>query len=182
MTKFLFVTAEGLVSYTASPGFDGAYVDGETYGDCIARQTDTNVDDATILSTWHWHGTGFAEHEPKTNPHFIWDPVNYVYKEPDDYVEIVRLQATLDINKEANRVIIARYPQHKQANMTARALELISINQVGSEEWLGIQAAWDWVKSVRDASNVANSAVKQSSTVAGIRTIEQDFKETIALL
>jgi hypothetical protein len=180
--KFLFVTAEGLVAYTASPGFDGAYVDGEMYGDCIARQTDTKVDDATILSTWHWNGTGFATHELKTNPHFIWDPVSFAYKEPDNYIETVRAQAMLDVNKEANRVIIARYPQHKQANMTARAVELMSINQVGSEEWLSIQAAWGWVKSVRDASNVANTAIALSATIADIRAKEQEFQETIAQL
>jgi hypothetical protein len=53
-----------------------------------------------------------------------------------------------------------RYPQWKQANMTARMVELNKIRaSVGS--WTAgeqievdvIQSAWDWVKSVRSASD-----------------------------
>lgn len=64
------------------------------------------------------------------------------------------------VKDEAGRRILARYPEWKQANMTARAVELQDIwRQVGS--WTGteqaeadaITEAWAWVKSIRQRSN-----------------------------
>jgi hypothetical protein len=64
------------------------------------------------------------------------------------------------IKAEAGKRILVRYPQWKQANMTARMVELNKIRaDVGS--WTAgeqievdvIQSAWDWVKSVRSASD-----------------------------
>jgi hypothetical protein len=84
-------------------------------------------------------------------------------------------EATSNINALAGEKILTRYPQYKQANMTARAVELQSLNQVGSIEWLAIQAAWDWVKIIRTASNTANSAIVTAATVSEIRLIENNF-------
>ena len=68
---------------------------------------------------------------------------------------------TVDMIKtEAGLRILEKYPQWKQANMTARMVELNKIRaSVGS--WTAgeqievdvIQSAWDWVKSVRSASD-----------------------------
>jgi hypothetical protein len=64
------------------------------------------------------------------------------------------------IKAEARRRILGKYPEWKQANMTARMVELNKIRaSVGS--WTAgeqievdvIQSAWDWVKSVRSASD-----------------------------
>jgi hypothetical protein len=64
------------------------------------------------------------------------------------------------IKAEARRRILEKYPEWKQANMTARMVELNKIRaSVGS--WTAgeqievdvIQSAWDWVKSVRSASD-----------------------------
>jgi hypothetical protein len=65
-----------------------------------------------------------------------------------------------DVKTEARRRILENYPEWKQANMTARMVELNKIRaSVGS--WTAgeqievdvIQSAWDWVKSVRSASD-----------------------------
>lgn len=182
MIKVAFVNPDtGLVAYTATPSDDVMYMDGAAYGNVVAHVIPFESNDTEVLHTWHWTGIEFATHQPNPNPVFVWDAGTFEYKEPDNYLEMVRVEVEKNINRLAGNKISAVYPQYKQANMTARAVELISINQVGSEEWQGIQASWDWVKAVRDASNVANSAVNQSATVADIRTIEQDFKNTIAL-
>jgi len=54
----------------------------------------------------------------------------------------------------------ARYPEWKQRNMTARAVELLHIQ--ASQPWTpeeqaeadALQAAWAWIASVRAASDV----------------------------
>lgn len=64
------------------------------------------------------------------------------------------------VKDEARRRILDRYPDWKQANMTARGVEL-TLARIG-REWTGeeeadaiaLQAAWDWIKSVRSASDV----------------------------
>jgi hypothetical protein len=64
------------------------------------------------------------------------------------------------VKNEAMRRILARLPDWKQRNMTARGVELLSINRRNA--WMPeeqaeadtLQAAWDWVKAVRSASDV----------------------------
>ena len=71
-----------------------------------------------------------------------------------------------EIDGEARKRILAAYPEWKQANMTARALELMAKGQVNwtdaeQADIHNITAAWGWIKAVRDASNaiVARTAV-----------------------
>lgn len=69
-----------------------------------------------------------------------------------------------DIKAEAARRIMTRYPEWKQRNMTARGVELLHI-QAG-RSWTpdeqaeadALQAAWDWIGSVRAASDTLEAA------------------------
>jgi hypothetical protein len=65
-----------------------------------------------------------------------------------------------DVKAEAQRRIYERYPEWKQANLLARGVELQDAWRVNGE-WTAEEAAdaqtcrdaWDWIKSVRDASD-----------------------------
>lgn len=67
------------------------------------------------------------------------------------------------VKAEAGRRILERFPEWKQANMRARSVELI---RKGEQNWTteeaqeaaAIQSAWDWVKAVREASNVIEAS------------------------
>lgn len=66
-----------------------------------------------------------------------------------------------DVKAEARRRILAVFPDWKQANMTARGVELQDIwRRTGSwteqeqAEADALQAAWAWIKAVRSASDV----------------------------
>lgn len=65
-----------------------------------------------------------------------------------------------DIKLEARRRILTVYPEWKQANMTARAVELNKIHAheggwTPSEqtEMAALESVWAWIKSVRAASD-----------------------------
>jgi hypothetical protein len=83
----------------------------------------------------------------------------------------LKADALKQINQLAGDKILALYPQHMQANLTARAVELISLNEVGSVEWLAIDAIWVWIKLVRTESNVTTTAVTTASTAADINSL-----------
>ena len=63
-----------------------------------------------------------------------------------------------EVKQEAMRRILARYPEWKQRNMTARSLELL---RKGEGNWSKadktdaalIDAAWAWINQVRQASD-----------------------------
>jgi hypothetical protein len=64
------------------------------------------------------------------------------------------------VKAEAARRILVRYPEWKQRNMTARGVELLSRRLVAgawteaeAAEATTLQAAWDWIKSVRAAAD-----------------------------
>lgn len=75
-------------------------------------------------------------------------------------LDAVRVRA---IKAAARQVILARYPEWRQANMTARAVELLDIRSSRawtSEEDAGAQAlraAWGWIKTVRGESDRAEA-------------------------
>lgn len=66
-------------------------------------------------------------------------------------------QQKLAVKGEARRRIIARFPDWKQTNMVARALELTrkgaGLTPEEQTEATQLQAAWDWIKAVRAASD-----------------------------
>jgi hypothetical protein len=64
------------------------------------------------------------------------------------------------IKAEARRRILAVFPDWKQANMTARGVELVKLRALNGLWTTGelaeadaLQAAWDWIKAVRAASD-----------------------------
>ena len=64
------------------------------------------------------------------------------------------------VKDEARRRILARFPDWKQTNMVALGVEL-TLAKIGGDwtkeqqdEAGALQAAWDWVKAVRSASDV----------------------------
>lgn len=72
-------------------------------------------------------------------------------------------QVTAAIKETARARITAVMPEWKQANATARAVELVSMGQTSGPEWEAMQAAWAWVKAVRaysDALEVQAAALE----------------------
>ncbi|QPJ64580.1 MAG: hypothetical protein G3M78_03885 [Candidatus Nitrohelix vancouverensis] len=70
------------------------------------------------------------------------------------------------VKAEARRRILAAYPEWKQANLTARAVELNKIKAENAgwttpeqTEINAIQSIWNWVKSVRAASDTLESTL-----------------------
>ena len=68
-----------------------------------------------------------------------------------------------EVRAEAQRRIYDAYPQWMQANMTARGLELLRKGEANwtageAAEVAALDAAWDWIKAVRAASNAMEGA------------------------
>lgn len=64
------------------------------------------------------------------------------------------------VKTECGRRIYTPFPQWKQANLTARATELVNLKIVNGSlspeeaaEFAALQDVWDWIKSVRAASD-----------------------------
>lgn len=87
-----------------------------------------------------------------------------------DAVDIAAILASKSENARVARIktaardaIVARYPEWKQANMTARALELVNqrvvsgLSAAEQTELDALIAVWTWIKSVREASDEAEA-------------------------
>jgi hypothetical protein len=69
---------------------------------------------------------------------------------------LARTLTATEVKAEARRRILTRFPEWKQANMTARGVELLNIRvaigswtQAQAEEAAALGAAWDWIKAAR---------------------------------
>jgi len=67
-----------------------------------------------------------------------------------------------DIKRKANQIILAEYSEIEQRNMTARGLELLNkrvmLGEISDDEINEldeIQVGWNWIKSIRETSNIA---------------------------
>jgi len=92
----------------------------------------------------------------------------------------LKADASARINARAGEIITARLPLWKQANLTARAVELQSIGQSAwapaeQAEWDAIQAEWNWVKAVRAQSSLATADVEAAGGSAAIYQAEKTF-------
>lgn len=114
--------------------------------------------------------------------HHTWDSELKLWVEAVDYLELVRVDTLAEINSLAGEKILALYPQYKQANLTARFVELITLNETDSEEGVAIQAAWDWIKEVRSSSNSAYELAANSVSVVGLQTVSEDYLSALELI
>lgn len=87
-------------------------------------------------------------------------------------IEQFKMLAPSHVKAECRRRILARFPEWKQANMTARGVELqdswrrngtLSADEQADAD--SFAAAWAWIKSVRSASDVIES----------LETIPEDY-------
>lgn len=76
------------------------------------------------------------------------------------------------IKARANKIILERIPSWKQANMTARGVELVNIKVSGvalspeeQGEELTMGEAWGWVKAVRTRSDDLEAAIAAGTDV-----------------
>ena len=79
-----------------------------------------------------------------------------------------KAQRIAQVKAKAREKILARMPEWKQANATARAVELVSLGQASGAEWTAMQAAWAWVKSVREYSNALEAQINASDDPATV--------------
>lgn len=83
-----------------------------------------------------------------------------------------------EIKMHAREIILTRYPEWKQANMTARSVELteklasgtaLTVDEQG--EIAAMKNVWAWIKTIRVASNEREAAINAfvaASDYAGI--------------
>ncbi len=76
-----------------------------------------------------------------------------------------------EIKQAARARILARYPEWMQANLTARAVELVSLGQTTGPEWGQMQAIWNWIKATRARSDLLESDVDNCTTVEAVEQL-----------
>lgn len=75
------------------------------------------------------------------------------------------------IKAAARQVILNRYPEWRQANLTARAVELVSLGETSGSEWQQMQRIWAWIKDVRARSDLLEADVAGCTTVEAVEGI-----------
>lgn len=126
------------------------------------------VEDNTTISRFGFMRADFPTAQPPALPAY-W---------PFTTVTEAQAAAITGYKGEACRRIIDRWPDYKQRNMTARGLELTRKRVAGATltadetaEEAAIQAAWDWIKQVRTAENIATAAALAATTFEGVAAV-----------
>lgn len=77
------------------------------------------------------------------------------------------------VKQTARNIILRRYPDWKQQNMTARGVEIVfklasgvGLTQSEQDEADLLQAAWDWIKAVRSHSDALETAYRDGEAIS----------------
>jgi len=76
-----------------------------------------------------------------------------------------------EIKQAARAHILARYPEWKQTNLLARAVELVSLGDLAGAEWTQMQAGWAWIQATRARSDLLESDVDACTTVEAVEQL-----------
>lgn len=124
-------------------------------------QPPRSTDDAEIIATLTRKGWTVRPEPPGYNPdthEAIWDGSAWQI-----VPETLRAVIHQRIKQAARAHILASLPEWKQANATARGLELTRVGMTRAltepeqAELAGLEYAWAWVKSIRTLSDVAEA-------------------------
>lgn len=104
-----------------------------------------------------------------------------------ELIDSTHSQLKIDVKARLNEItslkILARFPETKQRNMLARQLELTIAQSISKRplthdentEFNSMLDEWNWVKQVRDSSNIATAAIDSATTAEEIETIYQNY-------
>ena len=97
------------------------------------------------------------------DPAFLIHPEPPPAPPPPPTLEERRAWRVVEIKAIAGQLITTRYPVWRQANMTARAVELLAEGQQHGPEAQALAASWAWIKAVRDRSEVLEQLVASAA-------------------
>lgn len=83
---------------------------------------------------------------------------------PPIQIDEARATAIARVKADAGHVIMNRYPDWKQRNLTARAVELLANGAASGPEWEALSAAWAWISAVRQESDRVEMAILAADT------------------
>ncbi len=89
-----------------------------------------------------------------------------VQPEPESVSSIddLRAAAVTQIKHGASQIILSRYPDWKQRNMTARAVQLLAAGTASGAEWDALSAVWAWISAVRQESDRVEASILSADT------------------
>ena len=100
------------------------------------------------------------------------DQVTAVWTVAERPLDEVKSALIRQVKQEAGATILAAYPDWKQRNMIARAVELtrlarsVTLNSDEVAEEIALQAAWDWIVDIRTVSDAKEAAIQAATTHA----------------
>jgi hypothetical protein len=128
------------------------------------------IDDDTY-AMWVANGNPKADYyqpaPPRPHHTAQWTGSDWVMPSLDEF----KAAKKTEIKTAARAQILARYPEWQQQNMTARAVELVSLGQTTGPEAQQIQAVWAWIKEVRARSDLLEADVDACTTVEAVEQL-----------
>lgn len=118
-----------------------------------------------------WKGNSSSEYK---NVFEKIDHVKQKYPKELMSLEQKKLEKCAKVKAKARLTILSVFPEWRQANMTARAVELLSANDLESQEWNGLKIVWGWIKSVRVHSDNMEASIMACQTEEEMSAVDID--------
>lgn len=94
----------------------------------------------------------------------------------ENWLDKAKTDGKQQVNQSTSAKILSVYPDYKQRNMTARYLELTTLNETDGDEGKAIADAWAWIKDIRTLSNTATASIDTKTTLEEITAVVDEFK------
>ena len=119
-----------------------------------------------------WHAVP-ADQADAIAEGWTWDGENFAAPDGASLADAKGRQKAR-VKARAGAIIMVAYPDWKQRNLIARGADLLSFRVADgwtddeAAEAAALQAVWDWIKSVRAASDTHEAAIDALESVAAV--------------
>ena len=150
---------------------DSMYIAGQTYNELLAVTSDglPNVSDEELYTQWHYTNK-WVKHSKSPNDDYVFDVTTLMWKEPEGYLEIKKVEHTNTINRFASIKILDVYPIYRQLNIERESSEEMKITM------------HSYIDAVRGFANAAKVSVESAISVLDIESATTLFMDNLQLI
>jgi hypothetical protein len=149
------------------------YSDGELLpNNLIVKILEEDVDNNTIINTYHYSDNAIGYHIPRSNEFQVWNSEICAWENPGDYLVLLRNSKKNKINGIASYKISYVYPIYDQINKPYDF-------GPDSQEVLTMRA---WIDNIRALANSSKAEIDTLSLEIEMDTVISTFEATIAPL
>ena len=172
MNKAILINSKTRCVHSIVLTITPVYEENVDYGGCIAISPNNlteNISDEEFYTQWHYTNE-WVKHSKSPNDDYVFDVTTLMWQEPEEYLEVKKVEHTNTINGLASMKILDVYPIYRQLNIERESSEETKITM------------HSYIDAVRGFANAAKVSIESAISVLDIESATTLFVDNLQLI